>query len=645
MSTMTEHPMPGRAAGLRAAITLLADDLVRLVGPSAVAQPGSDPRLAVLVDLSWDADLRTLPRQQAPLLPVYGCRGRLVVGPLVEPGRPNCPHCLALRVRVANQPVGATTDAETAWRPLSGRRDEPDWPAATGYVVAALLRAEAQRLAAGEPPLSRDAAFVLDDGGLAGDWHPAIAHTLCRAPHCVATATPIPPPLPDLGTALPATGPTSTRRFPVTELADRLESEYVDSWSGITRAPSLAGDAALPSTQVKVPTRWGFEEIAIGRADDYVTARAGAVLEGLERYAGWHCGGRDPARFAAFADLTAAIDPCTLLLHEDDAYDQPGFEYARFDPHTRTGWATAHSVLTGRAVHLPFHVAYYGATQRPETGPAFVYENSNGCALGSGVEEALLAALLEIAERDAFLTAWYSRSPLPEIDLGQVAEADAAALRGLRHHTGRELRAFQAVGLFGVPVVLLVSLADDPALPATLVTAGCALTVSRALRGAVQEMAAAAPAITVLYRQQRPSEEALARPALVRHMTDHALVAGLPEARGRFDFLLAPANRPAPVRAPHLPRGDVAADLAAMLDVARADGQEVFVVDHTTSELHRAGLRCVKAVVPGAAPMTFGHLHRRMPMDAAIARFRLRNGAGPTLTADGEVRHEPHPFP
>ncbi|WBB77315.1 TOMM precursor leader peptide-binding protein [Micromonospora sp. WMMD882] len=645
MSTVAEHPSRGRATDLRSSIALLAGDLVRLVGPDAAPQPGADIRLAVLVDLSWDADLRALPRQQAPLLPVYGCRGRLVVGPLVEPDRPNCPHCLALRVRVTNQPEGAVTDAETAWRPLSGRPDEPAWPVAAGYVVAALLRAEAQRLAAGEPPRSRDAAFVLDDGGLAGDWHPAIAHTLCRAPHCTATATPVPPPLPDLDAALPATGPASTRRFPVTEFADRLESEYVDSWSGVTRTPILAGDAALPSVQVKVPTRWGFEEIAIGRADDYVTARAGAVLEGLERYAGWHCGGRDPVRFAAFADLADGVDPRSLLLHEDDAYDQPGFEYTRFDPHTPTGWALAHSVLTGRAVHLPFHVAYYGATQRPGTGPAFVYENSNGCALGAGVEEALLAALLEVAERDAFLTAWYSRTPLPEIDLDRVTGADAAALRGLRHRTGRELRAFQVVGPFGVPVVLLVSLADDPAVPATLVTAGCALTVSRALRGAVQEMAAAAPAITMMYRQQRPSGQALARPALVRHMTDHALVAGLPEARGRFDFLLAPAGRPAPVPATHVPRGDVAADLAAMLDVARADGQEVFVVDHTTSELHRLGLRCVKAVVPGTTPMTFGHSHRRMPTSAAIARFRLRNGVGPTVTAGEEVRHEPHPFP
>jgi ribosomal protein S12 methylthiotransferase accessory factor len=445
---------------------------------------------------------------------------------------------------------------------------------------------------------------------------------------------------------LPATAVGSTRRFGVGHFAARLTDEYLDSWSGLAGAPALAGNAALPSVQVDVPTKWGFAEIAIGRADDYAAARAGAVLEGLERYAGWHCGGREPVRTAAFAELDDAVDPRTLVLHEESAYDTPGFEYTRFDPDTPTSWAEAYSVGSGRRTLLPFHIAYYGATQRTDTGPAFVYENSNGCALGAGVEEALLASLLEIAERDAFLCAWYSRTPLPELGLTELPARPAAAIRLLGHHTRRELRAFRAVGEFGVPVVLLVSTSDDPAQPATLITAGCALTVHGALLGAAQEMAAAAPAIAFDYQERRIGlAAALERPELVRHMTDHAVVGALPGARERFSFLLEQTAGPRPVAEPHTPRGDVAADLAAMLRTGAAAGREVVVVDHTTVELHRLGLRCVKAVVPGTAPMTFGHLHRRLPTAASIRDFRLRNGIDPGAHPTPEVRHEPHPFP
>lgn len=627
-----------RAAGPGTTVT---DDAARLPAD----------RLGVLVDLGWDADLADLPPAEAPVLPVRGVRGRLVLGPLVEPGVPGCPRCLTLRVRAIDRPAGTRPGAEL--RPLAARTGGHCWPPATTRLLAAVLADEIDRLRAGEPPRCQGAAYVVDVGGAGGDWHPVLPHALCRSKHCTAASPVIPPPVPRLHRPIPALGPGHTRRFSAASFGERVESEYLDPWSGLATAPALAGNAALPSVQADVPTAWGFAEIAIGRADDYATARTSAVLEGLERYAGWHCGGRDPVRMAAFADLDNALDPRDLGMHEDEAYGSPGFEFTPFTPDTPTGWARAYSAHTGQETLLPFHIAYYGATQRPDTGPAFVYENSNGCALGAGVEEALLACLLEIAERDAFLCAWYSRTPLPELDLTDTAdERVAAALRMLRHHVGRDLRAFRAVGEFGVPVVIMVSTSEDPAEPATLSTAGCGLTVPAALLGAAQEMAAAAPAISVNYRARPRSElvSALERPELVRHMTDHALVAALPQARQRFDFLLGqrdPALSAVESPVPGLltPRGDIAADLAAMLTTAQRAGREVIVADHTTVELLRLGLRCLKAVVPGTAPMTFGHLHRRMPGAETLRAFRLRNGVDPAQASTKEVRHEPHPFP
>ncbi|WP_146259077.1 TOMM precursor leader peptide-binding protein [Streptomyces tateyamensis] len=626
--------------------------LLRAVAGAALAEdrdrlPADRP--GVLVDLGWDTDHTEFAPVGAPLLTVRGVRGRLVLGPLVLPGEPGCPGCLDLRVRAIDRPERAVRGARLL--PLAPRSGPFPWPGTALGTLAAVLEAELAALAAGTTPLSRGAAYVLDAGGAGGDWHPVLAHALCRSAHCTAARVPIPPPLPELDRPLPALGVGQTRRFGVQVFAERLEREYLDPWSGLATAPALAGNAALPAVQADVPTAWGFAEIAIGRAEDYATARTGAVLEGLERYAGWHCGGRDPVRTAAFEELERAVDPRSLGLHLPQAYATPGFEYAPFTPQTPTGWARAHAVRTGQEVLLPFHVAYYGATQRPDTGPAFVYENSNGCALGAGVEEALLAALLEVAERDAFLCAWYSETPLPELDLAAPADPRlAAALRMLRHHTRRELRAFRAVGEFGVPVVVLLATSEDPAEPATLCTAGCALTVRAALLGAVQEMAAAAPAISVTYRERdrRELERAYEEPDRVRVMADHALVAALPRARERFAFLLGSDAAPQPVEAPVAglltPRGDVAADLAAMLAAAERAGREVLVVDHTTIELHRLGLRCVKAVVPGTAPMTFGHLHRRLPSAPTVRAFRLRNG-GTAEEPTREVRHEPHPFP
>ncbi|GAT69283.1 bacteriocin biosynthesis protein SagD [Planomonospora sphaerica] len=608
-----------------------------------------DGRPLVVVDMDWDADLSRLPRAEGPVLPVYGLRGRVVIGPAMLPGRPGCPHCLALRVRaVDGQPRGVEVGPADLRRLSARRGGWGGWlPPGAERLTAAIVRGEAERLAGGGRARSAEAAFAVGSGGLSGDWHPVIAHAMCASPHCAGNRRPPPPPVPDLTGPLPATETGSSRRFPASRYAGRLEEEYLDSWSGIVRSPSVGDGTALPSVQVRVPTAWGFEEIAIGRAEDYATARPAAVLEGLERYAGWHCGGRAPAVFAAFADLDEAVDPRLLLLHPDEAYRTPGFPYTPFTPETPTGWAEAYSARTGRRTLVPFHVAYYGAAERPETGPRFVYENSNGCALGSGTEEALMAALLEVAERDAFLCAWYSQTPLPEIDLDALPDAAGRAVHAVRHRTGRDLRAFWAVGVFDVPVVLLVSTSDDPERPATLVTAGSALTRERALIGAAHEMAACAPAITAGYRPRRAElERALEDPDLVRRMEDHALAGALPGARRRFSFLLDEVfPEPPPVAALHEPVGDIAADLAAMLAAAERQGHEVLVVDHTTGELERLGLRCVKAIVPGTVPMTFGHRHRRPPPVETLNAFRARNGMSRYGLSSEEVRHEPHPFP
>ncbi|GLF96713.1 TOMM precursor leader peptide-binding protein [Streptomyces yaizuensis] len=643
----------------------LVGDAVDIRTPADVNTPAGTPgdgRPVVVVDLGWDADLSALPPADTLVLPVHGLRGRAVVGPVLRPGLPGCPHCLALRVRAADGPRGVPVGAAPGLLPLSAR--PVDWlPPGAVRLVAAVLRAEADRIAAGEPPRATEAAFAIGPGRLGGDWHPALPHTLCTSPQCTAARRPLPPPLPDLTRPLPASGPESARRHPATRYADQLEREYLDAWSGICGSASVGDGAALPSTQVSVPTLWGFDEIAIGRAGDYANARPAAVLEGLERYAGWHCGGRDPVRFASYAELTghegadSAADPRALFLHRDEDYARPDFDYVPYSPDTPTGWARAHSALTGRPVLLPFHVAYYGAARRPETGPRFVYENSNGCALGSGTEEALIAALLEVAERDAFLCTWYSGTPLPELDLASrpggpdglsgLSGPAARAVHTVRHRTGRELRAFRAVGAFDIPVVLLLSVSDEPGHPATLVTAGSGLTTDAALLGAVHEMSAVAPVITQEFRRNRPElERALDDPDLVRRMEDHSLVGALPRARPWFSFLLdgmPPDLASAP--AVHRPAGDIAADLGAMLAAARRDGQEVIVVDHTTSELHRLGLSCVKAVVPGTVPMTFGHRHRRLPDPGVLQAFRARNGLDDRVFSPEEVRHEPHPFP
>ena len=67
-------------------------------------------------------------------------------------------------------------------------------------------------------------------------------------------------------------------------------------------------------------------------------------------------------------------------------------------------WVWGYSFLQERPILVPELLAYYSLGY----GEGFVYETSNGCALGGSLEEAIFHAILEVVERDSFLLTWYA---------------------------------------------------------------------------------------------------------------------------------------------------------------------------------------------------------------------------------------------
>src|SRR5690606_28218089 len=146
------------------------------------------------------------------------------------------------------------------------------------------------------------------------------------------------------------------------------------------------------------------------------------------------------------------------------------------------------------------------------------------------------------------------------------------------------------------------------------------------------------------------AREMVEDPALVRTMQDHALLYADPAAAARLDFLLdSPATRAvAEIGRPD--RGGFAVDdlrdnLLGAVSRFTEQGMDVVVVDQTTPEHRAGGFACVKVVVPGTLPMTFGHQYRRV--DGLPRLYRVPHQLGyrrRPLTPD-EVNPHPHPFP
>ncbi|WP_181727617.1 YcaO-like family protein [Streptomyces sp. PT12] len=326
-------------------------------------------------------------------------------------------------------------------------------------------------------------------------------------------------------------------------------------------------------------------------------------------------------------------------------------------------WVWGRSFGRGELILVPEAMAFYGTGHHPVTGHGVAYETSSGCALGGSVEEAIPHGLLEVAERDAFLLTWYGRLPVPETDLSTAADRRVGLLAAaITAEKGYRPRAFDMTMEQGIPAVLALALAPEragdgePALPCA---AAAHPDPETALRSALYEVGPGVPHVRRRWAEPGAAERVrrmLADPFEVRMLTGRVLLHAAPEAAARLGFLTgaAPSRRVADVG--RRERGGFAADdlrdnvheAVARYAASGLVGLVVIVglvVDQTAAEHRAGGLRCVKVLISGTLPMTFGHRNRRVTGLPRLHRVPHLLGLRERPLTDAEINPHPHPFP
>jgi ribosomal protein S12 methylthiotransferase accessory factor len=359
------------------------------------------------------------------------------------------------------------------------------------------------------------------------------------------------------------------------------------------------------------------------------------VAESLERLSAYAPSRRTTVR-AGYAEVAeAAVDPRSLGLYPDDRFLTPGFPYRRFTEDAATDWVWGYSFGRGRPVLVPESFVYY-RLRMPQGEPRFACEISSGFALGGCYEEAVLHGVLEVAERDAFLMAWYGRTPLPRIDLATGPDRRIPLVAERIERLGYRVHVFDTTQDHGIPSFW--TLAEDitgTGRPRAVSTGGSGLRPAEAILAALHELSQTVEYVTILALDPQWGERArrLAdHPDEVVSMADHLLCAAEPTAFDRYSFLLddpVTLSWQQGLERWHWPSTtDIGADLDESVRRFAAAGMDVVAVDTTSMEQTAGGFRCVKVLAPGSVPMTFGHTARRV---TGLPRL-------------SEV-HNPHPHP
>jgi len=210
--------------------------------------------------------------------------------------------------------------------------------------------------------------------------------------------------------------------------------------------------------------RAGLSGGSFGKGSTAEQGEASALMEAIERYSGIFQGDeiRATRRFTDFPPGDA-IPPNEVLLYSDaqfrtdptptsdttDSHVVP----APFDQSARIEWSPVWSLRDQRFKYLPTSLLYffYGG------GPAAFNADSNGCAAGNTLEEAIVQGFLELVERDSYAIWWYNRLQRAEVDLGQFDDSYVRDLQTQLSDTGRRLWVLDVTSDLGVPTYVAIS--------------------------------------------------------------------------------------------------------------------------------------------------------------------------------------------
>jgi oxazoline/thiazoline synthase len=424
-----------------------------------------------------DARLAELNRQhlsdRTPWLLVQPSGIFPLVGPVLSPGKGACWACLAARMQ-RNREVRAMLDRGDARR-IAASPLARDMVGRSGIELAAIEIAKA--IATGFRTDLRDHIISLDLLGSTIVRHYVPARPQCPVCGRKTLRNPRRAPVPlelDAGAKLVMTSggyrTVSSRatvvRFgkhvsPLTGVVSRLER--IDADLPMNTNYLATHNFSAPAKTVN-ELRAGLSGGSFGKGSTAEQGEASALMEAIERYSGIFQG--DEIRVARrFADFPAgdAILPNDVLLFSEAQYRRgqpPASEWDEvtpmpppFDPSAKIEWSPVWSLCDQRFKYLATSLLYFFYR-----GPGYEHHaDSNGCAAGNTLAEAIVQGFLELVERDSYAIWWYNRLQQAEVDLGQFDDPYIRDLKIQLADTGRRLWMLDVTSDLGIPSFVTIA--------------------------------------------------------------------------------------------------------------------------------------------------------------------------------------------
>ena len=585
-----------------------ADDLflaaLRQHGIEATTDAGADSDLEIVLAGDY-LDDGLLPFDEAAR--AAGRRWMLVrpaglelwIGPLFEPGRTACLHCLRYRLslhRAAHEFAAARSGGQVVTPPL------PTTLAVTDAACRMAAIEVAKILAGVESGLAGSIA-TLDLRDRSTHRHRLVRHPGCDA--CSERRKPTSTPL-RLQCRLASVNTDSGYRISTPDATLQRYDHLISPVTGIVKAlvpdpegnVQSAGHTYVAEDRARIrPVRLNqlnavFRSCSAGKGTTDSQARASALCEAIERYSARRHG-YEPTRVATYRELGAdAIHPNDVMRFSERQYRERDAWNATesalhtvpepFDPDARIEWTPIWSLTAHRHRLLPTDMLFmaYDLQSHPHGVGC-----SNGCAAGNSLEEAVLQGLCEVVERDAVAVWWYNRLRMPAVDITTFGDPWLSEVPAHYDALGRDVTVLDLTHDLRIPAFAALSHLRAGAQERITLGFGCHPDPHTAARRAVLEMSQVLA--TDIHGRAAADDQVWKIGAWLAQATRANQPYLVPDAtispRTPADFEAAPG-------------ADLLEAIERIRRAVEVQGMEMLVLDQTRPDV---GMPVVKVVVPG----------------------------------------------
>ena len=366
-----------------------------------------------------------------------------------------------------------------------------------------------------------------------------------------------------------------------------------------------------------------------GVAVDRDRALAKAIGESIERYAS-AIYFRDELLWGDYKNLSSeAIHPDQFQLFKEEQFNTHN-PCEKFDENSKVYWSNTTNLYNEKSYLVPSSLVYCPYQNDSKRKEKQYFETiSTGLSAHVTLTKASINGILEVVERDAFMSFWLLQLELPQINLKSLIPSHHTAISRL-NKAGYEVDIRVFISDANIPTIVSQLIGRGKSTVRHVIAAATCLNPSDAVQKSLEELS-----LMERFIQGRKHSGQVS--SGVNSLHDHVLY-WLNENHILPKFLSAKTGTVNLDKLPLYKTEKDSNDLKNLVETIVNSGYQVYISDITLEDIESLGMKVVRAIIPGYLP-----LNKR----AACRPFgapRLANEIARWNLTEKDINYLPHPF-